>query len=189
MADHSHDRDYGEALRRLGIKNPGDVRVRDPIQLVAVLDDLREVTEKLLTPRVGVRWADGGAVGDFSGVEVFARQHPVVIEQVILGASGTGVTVLFTDPQGIATRLDALRTPLAPIQLMGDPVNMSAQVAVGRANAAPPVNAYGRDASGFFALECEFVIRPGERFYAIADTAAQPVDGAIIYREIPRRSR
>ena len=57
MTDHSHVRSYHEALRRLGIQNPGDVPFRTPVQAVALVDDLRQLARPLELPSFG-----GGAI-------------------------------------------------------------------------------------------------------------------------------
>ena len=50
------DRSYHEALRRIGVKNPGEVRVGVPAQLTVQVDSLAH-----LMPPVGVAVAGGGS--------------------------------------------------------------------------------------------------------------------------------
>lgn len=64
------DRSYHEALRRIGVKNPGEVRVGVPVQLTAPVDDLSH-----LTPPVPVAIASTGVT--FIAAAVGVRNIPV----------------------------------------------------------------------------------------------------------------
>lgn len=57
------DRAYHAALRRLGVKNPGDVPIGVPVQLTAKVDDLSHLAEPL-----GLDiWAWGGQIAAVAG--------------------------------------------------------------------------------------------------------------------------
>jgi len=65
-------RSYHEALRRIGVQNPGEVGVQVPIFLTAAVDDFTH-----LVPPVGVTSVSFGTntsafVGEFSGLELVA---------------------------------------------------------------------------------------------------------------------
>lgn len=51
MADeHKVDRSYHEALRRIGVKNPGEVRVGVPVELQAQVDDFSHLQPPVAVP-------------------------------------------------------------------------------------------------------------------------------------------
>jgi hypothetical protein len=73
MADELKiSRTYHEALRRLGIKNPGEVNVGVPVQLVAAVDSLAHLSPPVVVPVAGY--------GDPSGPHVGEMEIPVEYE-------------------------------------------------------------------------------------------------------------
>lgn len=85
--DHTHDQLWGEALRRLGVKNPGALELRDPAQLVVLLADTSHLAVPAATPIYGGRVAvAAGGAGTFGTIELCCR------------AAGTYVLAILMDP-------------------------------------------------------------------------------------------
>jgi hypothetical protein len=77
-----HDRQIGEALRRLGVKNPGDVNYSPEIQLVSQLEDLRHLLPPLAVPMYGCHYVSGPQVGEHSGASIQAGGGGIWILQI-----------------------------------------------------------------------------------------------------------
>ena len=69
--DHKHDQLYAEVLRRLGVKNPGELLIRDPVQAVAILQDATHLIGPPPVPIYASRVNIGaGGAGAFGTIEL-----------------------------------------------------------------------------------------------------------------------
>lgn len=66
-------RSYHEALRRLGIQNPGEVRIGTPVQLTASIDELSHLVPPILVTVAGSARNVGAVAGSVSGVQLESR--------------------------------------------------------------------------------------------------------------------
>ncbi|GAI31637.1 unnamed protein product, partial [marine sediment metagenome] len=73
MPDEKQTRNFHEVLRRYGVKNPGEIGLRSPIQLVSVVDDATHIIPPIVTPWFGVAGTEAaGGAGVASGVSLTA---------------------------------------------------------------------------------------------------------------------
>jgi len=72
--DHKHDQLWSEALRRLGVKNIGELLVRDPAQLVVLLSDQSHLTVPAPVAIYGMNVAiAAGGAGTYATIEMECR--------------------------------------------------------------------------------------------------------------------
>lgn len=69
MPTHKHTRPYFQGLRRSGAQNVGDTPLEDPVRMVAIADDHRQVLPPLTGPLVATSQFVTAAVGLTAGFE------------------------------------------------------------------------------------------------------------------------
>ena len=173
------DRSYHEALRRLGIQNPGEVRVGVPVQLQASVDDLSHLVAPVEVPVALVgRTAAAAGVGQFSGCEIEAVGNGVIIETIGLYA-GVDVRIDIVP----ATLLTAAVAVIAPPAVFGPPVTAIFRSGNGPVNA--DINSY-RLANIGQTEPLGVYLEPGAILAMMADGANLAVSINLHWREIPR---
>jgi hypothetical protein len=174
-------RAYHEALRRLGIQNPGEVGFQTPIEFVAQVDNLEHLQPPIPVPVVYFNGlvAAGGA-GTHVGFEVEARGRGVWIEQIREGGLGLA-NVIFP---GVA------RTVLAPIAIGAtshagpDPVSVMSAISILTANI--PTATWQNTPAETHVVPSVF-LAPGQRCQVINSNPNAIFLGGIGFREVPAR--
>lgn len=168
-------RAYHEALRRIGVQNPGEVGVQVPVVLTAPVDDFSHLVPPVQVPVVAVAGFTPAAVGVFSGMEILAagcrgvwidliqnRQNATVFCNVATAVPGTIVS----------TSVPTCRTGPTPASV----VNLIELAAV---------PASGLWISGNDIVPLRFFLEPGQRFQAAHVTANTNASFVIHFREVP----
>lgn len=172
-------RNYHEALRRLGVKNPGEVAVQAPIQLEATLDDLSHLTPPLQVPVVAIYNFQAAVIGDWSGFELEARSGGCWIEYLAQW-DRTGVLATYD-----ATRGDVARAVIAPLCTFGPPMQSVFASVVSNTNPIAAVGVFQLRAN--WQMGASFFLPPG-RILGMFDDAANTVsEVAMVVREVPLR--
>lgn len=189
MADHKQVRPYYEGLRRAGAQNPGEILIRDPVQMVQVVDRTDHLIRPLMTPQVIAQQFITAAAGLRAALQVHVLSGGGMWVHELWGIL-TGTITFFQSATSMAG-LGAEAIPTAATSSIfgeGTPQN---PIAVGdTATLFPsPLNVTSRvNAELRHPLEMPLWIAPGLFFVVMNTTLAQNGDLGVTYREIPARS-
>lgn len=184
MPDHKASRSWHEALRRVGVVNPEEVRIASPVQMQAVVDELSHLVPPVVVPVVSFGgFGHAAAAGNHSAVHLAVR-------------SGGGAWVEDVGDYSGTWQLKTTRTALAVInsttvdvsQLTWPAAEPVASVLTLEEILAATIFA-GTNRRGDTASRLQmfpFYLRPGDHLYIWDNTIATTFDGAITWREVPR---
>ncbi len=185
-AEHKASRSYHEALRRIGVVNPEEVRVGTPIQFVALVDDMTNLVPKVVVPVVAF---SGGSiapgVGNHAGFHLSVRSAGGAY---ILGVGGTATWHMGVTDTVIATVATAARVLDRLTWPFGEPTSSIltseswgiGDIFTGTNRRSQPLGSERLESDNLFYL------RPGQHVYIWADISNTVFNGFITWREVPR---
>lgn len=169
-------RSYHEALRRIGIQNPGEVGVGLPIQLTAAVDDFTHLAPPVQVPVVAVGTFTAAAAATHAGLEIVAGPtRGVWIDAVEERNNSTAQCFITTVAP--ATIVAAV----APLCFSG-PVPTSVINTIRIATALP---AGGYVIEGSDQIPLRFFLAPGQRFQVVHNTVNTAASYSVHFREVP----
>lgn len=172
-------RDYHEALRRMGIQNPGDIEVSQPVFTIPLDESVSALATPLQVPVSGGFIAEGAVVGRHSGVRIDARGRGIWLEW--LGEIGGTVGIHVYTDVAFDTVTVAVVGDLAPSGAVESIVTQGNQLAAN----VPPIS--------FRALQTVVIPRfplwipAGVSVTAVLQVANLAANISWLFREIPRR--
>ena len=175
------DRSYHEALRRIGVKNPGEVRVGVPLQLQAISDDFRHLVAPVQVPVVSIFVTVAALPGSHSGFAFQAGSGGCWVERVTNWDAAAAA--FWVAPAEVPWALIAVGAPVAPVTVFG-PAPLSAlwqatTVAIpGGASQFP--GAHAQDLIGL-----PFFLSGGDWLYLMHTVANTQANIEITWREVP----
>lgn len=179
-------RSYHEALRRLGVQNPGEVSVGVPLQLVAIAEQLAH-----LQPPIPVNVAGAGASQAAGGAGVYSiapAWHILspggawVVQAGVAGSTDGILGTSITDPilAGAAAITPGLLAPRNAAAVGVVPLLSTA--AQGTTN-VPVGGGYWLSAGANFGVP--FWVESGIWVYLLGSTANAAIQGSIAIQEVP----
>lgn len=184
MPELKPSRSWWEALRRIGVQNPGEIGVATPIQLTADVDDLSHLVPPVVVPVVA--WAGFGpapAAGNHSGIHLaVTAPGGCWVEDV---GDFDGTWQMKTTRTAVATvtaaAVDVSEMTWPAEEPVQSPLLLESWIA---ANIFAGVNRRGDSGGRLQAMP--FYLRPGDHLYVWDNTVATVWVGALTWREIPR---
>jgi hypothetical protein len=181
------DRAYHEALRRLGVQNPGEIPIGVPIDMVAKVDDLSHLAPPLGLHFYAARATEGMTVGEFSGLILQPGGGGCYVQHASMG-NGDSFHFVQDLPHTITPA-----NMTAVIPWGSGEVGMISQSALHRfhetaANLAPPASQLWFDMGvGWPAPWCRYPIyvAPGQAYIATSATVSTVWEGSIAWLEVP----
>lgn len=177
MPELKVSRSYHEALRRVGVQNPGEVGFQVPIFLTAAVDDFTHLAPPISVAVCAFSGRGIAAVATNAGIEVLAgaRTRGIWIDSVEEN-SGAGAACFITQ---VAPTIVAGITPVC----FSGPVPVSVLSSIRRAGAIPGDGALEISANDRIPLR--FFVPPGFRFMMVRATQNTNGDYTIHFREVP----
>ncbi len=178
MPELKPSRAYHEALRRLGIQNPGEVGIATPVQLEAAVDDFTHLVPPISVPVVAITGKGLSDVGNHSGVEIIAgaRTRGVHITAIESLQSAATLARIQTAPP------DVIQSTITPLCFTG-PTPQSIFNAIVINAPLPGDGAW--EGSGFDLTPVEFFLAPGQRLQIVSQTVSASAVFTVFFREVP----
>ena len=178
MPELKPSRAYHEALRRLGIQNPGEVGFQTPVQLTAHVDDFTHLAPPISVPVVLISVKGNAIVGEHSGLELRAgaKTRGVHLTLVVETNNVAGLAII---TQTAADTEGALVTPLC----FTGPTPESTIRSIGLVTPLPGDGAFELTSNGIFPTE--FFLAPGQRFQVVRQAVNSSATYLVGFREVP----
>ena len=178
MPELKPSRAYHEALRRIGIQNPGEVGIQTPVQLVAHVDDFTHLAPPVSVPVVIISVKGNAIVGEHSGLELRAGAATKGVHiTLVVETNNAAALAIITDTP--ADTESAIITPLC----FSGPTPRSTVRPIGIATPLPGDGAFEVTSSDIFPTE--FFLAPGQRFQIVRQSVNTSATYLIGFREVP----
>lgn len=176
MPELKISRAWHEALRRIGVTNPGEVGVQVPVLLTAAVDDFTHLAPPVSVPVCSFSGRGIAVVAEHAGIEVIAgaRTRGIWIDSVEEN-SGAGAVCFIN--AAILT-VDSVIVPVCTSGPAVQSVLRSITTGVPPGNGALEIAANDR-------IPLRFFLAPGDSFQMVRATANQNGDYTIHFREVP----
>lgn len=170
-------RAYHEALRRIGIQNPGELEIQTPVQLTAPVDDFTHLVAPIQVPVVVIGLFIAGFAGQHSGMEIVAgaRTKGVWIDAVDNRENGQARAFISTD-------VPIFEGAVVPPACFSGPTPESTFRTI---RIVTPLTNGGLFMAANDEIPLRFLLAPGQRFQVVRDTVASNANFTIHVREIP----
>lgn len=176
MPELKISRAYHEALRRIGVQNPGEVGVQVPVQLVAAVDDFTHLAPPISVSVCSFSGRGVGVLAEHAGIEVIAgaRTRGIWIDGVEENSNGGAVCFI----NAAILTIDAV---IVPVCFSGPaPVSILRSITTG----VPPGNG-ALEISANDRVPLRFFLAPGDSFQIVRAIANTNGDYTIHFREVP----
>lgn len=188
MPELKPSRAYHEALRRIGIQNPGEVGFQTPVQFTALVDDFTPLIPPVTIPRVAATATVAAAAATFSGIDLFCRPpsrgvYVTAAVNLTLGSLVASVTRNVPDSVISENFLTCFTGPEQRI-LLNAPHPAAQLLNILDVN-LPALNGSLRLLGNGIITPLDFFLEPGQRFRIMRDTVNLGITASVFWREVP----
>ncbi len=190
MPELKVSRSYHDALRRIGVQNPGEVGVQVPVMLTAQVDDFSALVPPVTSTIAAGRMTSAAQAATFSIIEL-------IVQPPCRGAFVTGVVnntggnllmnIVDSAPTGAITASAFLTFFTGPGPQRSNATQPACELVAAHNTTLPAANgSLEALASGIF-LPLDVFLEPGQRFRIARSTQNTVVTATIFWREVPGR--
>jgi len=172
-------RAYHEALRRIGVQNPGEVGVQTPIFLTAAVDDFSHLVAPISVTVVSFGTNTSAFVGENSGIELVAGARTKGVFVTLIQERNSATAQYYVGvPAGVTLSRKVLARPI--LCFTGPPP----QSVVNEVTFDSVPEGSGV-ISGSDIVPSELLLEPGQSFFILRNTQNVNANFSIDWREIP----